>query len=219
MKLQVKCEGNFLVDWQNLEDIQGDAKYLDGPEMEKLLNSFEENGFCDPICVWHNEENGQDICIAGNQRLKALHRAKELGWEIPDKLPANKVHADNMQSATKILLSLASTFGRINKKEVEELAKKVKIPILELEKITSFVEVDINKIKESLVKESFEINSRKEENISNYKNIMIPFSREEFPEVLSNLNLYNDHGGFNNISEAFKQLLKDGLEKIENQVC
>ena len=219
MKIEVNCEGSFLMEWKNLVDIQEGAKEINGPEMEKLLNSLSENGFCDPFCVWHNTENGQDVCIAGNQRLKALYRAKELGWEVPDKLPANKVNAKNLKDATKILLSLASTFGRVNKIEIEKMATDVGLDMQELEKITSFIEIDIEEMqKQALdatrVTDDLAGGLEKSEYIEFIK---IPYPKDEFNEIYTSFDLYKSEGGFENLSEAFRGLLKDGMERLKSE--
>ena len=118
MKLQVTCEGRKLVNWKTLKDIQGDVKTLNPAQLDKLLNSLEINGFCDPFGVWENKETQENILLAGNQRLKALFKAEELGWEIPEELPANVVFSENIKDASKKLLSMASSFGYTNREEL-----------------------------------------------------------------------------------------------------
>ena len=216
MKVNINCEGNYLIDWKKLVDIQQGAKDISGPEMEKLLNSLSENGFCDPFCVWHNEETGEDICIAGNQRLKAIYRAQELNWEVPDKLPANKIIAKDLKAATKMLLSLASTFGRVNQSEIELMVKNIDLSLDEVDKITSFIEFDIDQKAVEHKKDSAAVKEAALENSSYVEFIKIPYPKDEFNEVFTNFELYKNELEFENYSEAFRQLLKDGLENLKN---
>ena len=215
MKVNINCEGNFLIDWKKLVDIQQGAKDMNGPEMEKLLNSLSENGFCDPFCVWHNKETGEDICIAGNQRLKAVYRAQELGWEVPEQLPANKIIAKDLKEATKMLLSLASTFGRVNQSEIEVMVKNVDLSLDEVDKVTSFIEFDIDKKIVEHKKQSAETKESALENSSYVEFIKIPYPKDEFNEVFTNFELYKNELEFENYSEAFRQLLKEGLENLK----
>ena len=140
MKLQVTCEGRKLVNWKTLKDIQGDVKTLNPAQLDKLLNSLEINGFCDPFGVWENKETQENILLAGNQRLKALFKAEELGWEIPEELPANVVFSENIKDASKKLLSMASSFGYTNREELFAFVNEMEADIEEINKITNFNE-------------------------------------------------------------------------------
>ena len=85
------------------------------------------------------------ICIAGNQRLKALYRLRDLGFSIPDKLPGIPVEAENEKDAKKILLSLASTFGTVNKTELKDFIQVSGLDHIEVDAVTNFIEIKDSK--------------------------------------------------------------------------
>ena len=220
MKLQVNCTGSESLPWKDFVDIQQKAKTMDGKQIEKLINAIEKHGFAEPFGIWHNPETNQNIILSGNQRRKAIERMAEIGWEIPEKLPCHKIKAGNLKEATQMLLSLASTFGRVDMNEVEALAKSVDLSLDELSKMSSFVEIDLEKIKQEVTEEISEIQkseSKAIEDINYIEFIKIPYPKDEFNEVFTMFECYKNAGDFSDYPEAFRQLLKDGMEKINNE--
>lgn len=203
-KIRVNCEAATEVEWQNLKDIQENVKVLGLNEMDKMLNSFKENGFCDPFNIWENPETQEKVCIAGNQRLKALHKAKELGWDIPDRLPADKVKATNLKEAIKMLLASAGSFGKVQRDELLSFLEKNELELESIETMTNFPELDINKLekenKELIEAFSEESNEPKDKKNSDFEFIKLPVLKENVQEM-------NEL-----ILESIKQAEKDGLD-------
>lgn len=111
--IEINCRGSDTIDWHKVEDVQKSVKTMSVQNMEKLLTSLKVYGFNEPICVWKDVNNpNRHICLAGNQRLKALKKAEELGWSVPSKVPCNFIEAKDEKQAKLILLSLASTLGK-----------------------------------------------------------------------------------------------------------
>ena len=146
MEIKVNCSGKENVFWEKVEDMQGPVKELPPERMQKLLNSLANYGFCEPLSVWKDpSKEGRIVCLAGNQRLKALKKAKEMGWDIPDMLPASEIKANNELQAKKILLSLASQYGKFNQEASFTFIKDLKLDSYDdLLDTINFPEIDLS---------------------------------------------------------------------------
>ena len=172
-KIVIKCKSHDSVCIDDLVDIQKSVKSLNPNEMEKMLKSFETLGFLDPFDVWKDKKKNQLILLGGNQRLKALKKARELGWKLPDQFPANMIEASNLKEARKMLLSMASTFGRTSKEALLDFSKKFAINIKEVASFSSFPEFNIMENED----ETSNTNSQKDtnENQGGISVMRIPF--------------------------------------------
>ena len=207
-KIEIKCEGTSLMNWQNIEDVQQGVKDISPENMERLLHSMKVYGFSEPLCVWNDPNKpSRFICISGNQRLKALRKAVELKWDVPVDVPVNFIKAENENQAKQVLLSLASYFGQVNQNESSQFLADLKLDSYEdLSKILKFPDVSLNfdnikKIADGLSKnvtehlESFDKGSVKEENAIDM--LKIPCPVEKIPII--------------------KSLIKDSFKKMKQE--
>jgi hypothetical protein len=95
----------------DLNDFQGDLKYIEDENLEKLIRNIEKVGFCDSFAVWKSDDKW--FILNGHQRRLALMQMQLRGYQIP-KLPAVVINADSYDHARKILLSIESKYGRLN---------------------------------------------------------------------------------------------------------
>ena len=172
MNLKITCETGLTIPYESLKTIQGEMKELSPKAMEKLLNSFENNGFCDPFGVWDN--NGSKVLIAGNQRLKALQRAEELGWTLPKLFPCFDIRAENEKEAAEKLLAMAGSYGDVNPAGVETFCNEFEV---DFEKIKDWTKFSYG----AEQKESELESENKAEGSLEY--IQIPFNKENFPSA------------------------------------
>ena len=77
-KIDIRCEGSFTLGLDEMTEFQGQIKTHN---VEWIAQSIIENGFCAPFFIWKN--NGQNNCLDGHGRLKALKHLQDAGWEIP----------------------------------------------------------------------------------------------------------------------------------------
>ena len=196
------------INWKSLIDIQGDVKQITPESMEKMIKSLEKNGFCDPFIFWKNPASDEKICLAGNQRLKALKEMENAGKKIPAKLPGIPIPAKSEKQARKILLSLASTFGEVQQDELDNFIEISELDPVEIQESTNFVEIldkDPDEKAEKPIKADVFIEYLK-----------LPFTKDDIPVVHSNLELalkkLDKTDGVSSESDVVMYLLNKFLE-------
>jgi hypothetical protein len=97
---------------EDMHDFQGEFKYLEEQDLEKLISRIKDVGFCDSFSVWKNE--GKYYLLNGHQRKLALIKMKADGVKIP-KLPAIVIEAESIEHAKRCLMSIESKYGTLNK--------------------------------------------------------------------------------------------------------
>ena len=208
-QIQIKCSGTLNVSLDNLIDIQGDLKNITDENLDKLLGTMRENGFCEPFVVWKDEEK-KLVVISGNQRLKALKKARELNWTLPSSFPAVEVKAESYKEAKKMLLSLASYYGRADKLKLEEFILSNDFDLKETISLIEFPDITFKL--EDNPKEQLESADGSLEYIS------FPFFREDYIEAKElwdncfNLLFQND-GEIQTTTDAFLFILKYFYER------
>ena len=100
-----------LVKIDDLIEFQGELKELSNINLEKLWKSMEDSGFSEPFVVWESKK--KIYVLGGHQRLKPLKAKKNLGENVPDEFPCNFVKCAGKREAKKLLLALASQFGKV----------------------------------------------------------------------------------------------------------
>ena len=194
------------VEWKSLIDIQGDVKQISPESMEKMIKSLEKNGFCDPFIYWLNPA-GEKVCLAGNQRLKALHEMSQAGKKIPKTLPAIPIKVKDEKHARKILLSLASTFGEIHEKKLESFIEVSELDPVEIEDTTNFLELEDSK--------DVEIDEKPKKPDVYIEYLRLPFTKDNIPVVHANLELalkkLQDTEGVSSESDVVMYLLNKFL--------
>ena len=210
--MQIKIPKKPAVKWAELVDIQGTVKTIDDVSINKMIESLRQNGFCDPFLYWFNPATKEKICIGGNQRLKALKEMQKAGDDIPENLPGLPIKADNEFEAKKILLSLASTFGRINKKDLDKFIEVSELDPVEIDSVTNFIEVDgaENKTIDDDIPDE-----KKTDGFIEY--LKLPYDGDSIVTVKANLELakqkLDKNTGVNSESDVVEYLLNEFLKK------
>jgi len=140
LKVKVECKGADMVPIELLTEFQGNLKSLSEENYGKLKADILELGFSEPVSVWVNKK--KNFILNGHQRLRVLKRMKDEGIEIPD-IPINYVKAEDIKTAKKKVLALASQFGRVDSQGLYEFISENHISIEELEQFVHFPEVDL----------------------------------------------------------------------------
>lgn len=141
--LAINCTGNDFATLAKLKPFQGGFKELRPTEKEKLKKEIKELGILEPITVWKDPEGIQWI-MNGHQRvslLRAMVKAEEIEIASPG-LPIQYVQAQDAQHAASVVLALASTYGRINKKGFSKFLEKNGIEDDYVQERFSFPELD-----------------------------------------------------------------------------
>lgn len=122
-ELAINCTGIEMLPIQDLKPFQGGFKELRPADRAKLKKEIKELGLVEPISVW--KEGKKNWIMNGHQRvdlLREMVKAEEITLSLG--LPVQYVQAGNSEEASKIVLALASTYGRINRKGLGKFMKK-----------------------------------------------------------------------------------------------
>lgn len=147
-ELAINCTGNEMLQIQDLKPFQGGFKELRPAERVKLEREITELGIVEPITVW--KDGKKNWIMNGHQRvdlLREMIKAEKI--TISQGLPVQYVQAADHAVATDIVLALASTYGRINKKGLAKFLKKGGLSDEHLQERFSFPELDIDNFEQA----------------------------------------------------------------------
>lgn len=122
-----------VIDWQKLKFIQQDSfkEWVESGD-EKLIKSLLKYQFVDPFKVW---QTGEDIyCLDGFHRVADLKKIKELGYEVPQYLPATFIDCKDSKDAAELVL----VFYKGDIKEINN-----EFPVLDLSKEAVLEETEV----------------------------------------------------------------------------
>jgi len=100
-----------LIEWNDLEWLQGNLKDIPENSFNKLKESIKTNNFLMPFNVW--EQNSKVWVLDGHHRLKALQELEKEGNNIPKLLPANFIKCKNKKEASKLVLVYSSIYANV----------------------------------------------------------------------------------------------------------
>lgn len=130
-----------------IEDIQGNLKILSDENYNKLKKSILKHGFCFPLFIWENKDDGKIYCLDGNQRIKTLNRMKEEGYSIPQ-VPVIFLDANDYEDAKEKLAAAASQYGKFTEEGVASFFADmdfdigaIEIPFLDFSKVIGMDEL------------------------------------------------------------------------------
>ena len=109
-----------------LEPFQRNLKNLSEESYAQLRDSIKTEGFVAPIFVWENK------ILDGHQRLRVIERE---GWEIDGGVPVVNIKAKDEQEAARTLLSIASSYGRVDAQGLAEMAAHYHIDLMDMPSI------------------------------------------------------------------------------------
>jgi hypothetical protein len=143
--IEIKCQGATTVGIDDLIHFQGNLKSLDEENYHKLKLQILELGFCEPVSIWDSPDGF--LIANGHQRLRTLSVMAKEGFEIPP-IPVNFIFPSSMEEFTRIVLSLCSQYGKVEKDGLYEYCAKHSIPVEYLEKRLRLPELDVPKFKQ-----------------------------------------------------------------------
>jgi hypothetical protein len=117
-QIKVNSSVEDRVEYKTIKIIQGNLKDLLSEDYLKFKENVLKHGFVDPIDVWV-EPSGELSSLGGTQRIRMLTALENEGYSIPP-IPINRIQAETKTEAKKIILSLASQYGRFNNEGVLE---------------------------------------------------------------------------------------------------
>ncbi len=109
--VRVTCSSTDLIDPKKLTPFQGELKWLEDKQYEKLKTSLLNHGFVFPVFGWKHAR--KNYVIDAHQRLLALTKMQSEGIALEgNKVPIVWVEADNEVDARKLILLAVSQYGR-----------------------------------------------------------------------------------------------------------
>lgn len=101
--MKERIKGLIDVDWRKIKALQPDDVKIN-TNINALKKSLKKHGFSIPFAVW---KDGSTIyTIDGHTRKRALEELKHEGEEVPDKLKAFEIEANDRKEAVKILVEV-----------------------------------------------------------------------------------------------------------------
>ena len=98
-----RIKGIINVEWEKIKPIQPDDVKIN-TNINALKKSLKNHGFSLPFAVW--KDDNVIYCVDGHTRVKALKELKHEGEDVPDKLKAFEIEANDRKEAVKILVEV-----------------------------------------------------------------------------------------------------------------
>lgn len=121
MKIEITCHTGDFLNLSDLKQFQGNLKYREKEDIEKVKKSILKYGFSFPFFVWKGKDK-ENYILDGHGRELALKKLEQDGYEIPS-LPIVYITAKDTKEAKEKLLRINSRFGDITNKSFEDFAK------------------------------------------------------------------------------------------------
>jgi hypothetical protein len=139
-EIQIKCKGATALPLSSLVDFQGNLKSLSDENYGKLKQQIVELGFSEPVSVWKSGK--KNFILNGHQRVKTLTKMVEEGFSVPD-IPVNMVEAESISEAKRILLSLASQYGKVEAQGLYDFMQGADISLDDFSQNFAMPEIDV----------------------------------------------------------------------------
>ena len=101
--MKERIKGIINVEWEKIKPIQPDDVKIN-TNINALKKSLKNHGFSLPFAVW--KDDNVIYCVDGHTRVKALKELKHEGEDVPDKLKAFEIEANDRKEAVKILVEV-----------------------------------------------------------------------------------------------------------------
>lgn len=103
------------IHWDTLKSIRTPGlKAISEDAFIRLKNSIVENGFVQPLYIWHDGLN--HYCLDGESRIEALRSLKQDGSPVPEELPALFIQCKDIQEAARLTLIYSAIYSRLQQK-------------------------------------------------------------------------------------------------------
>lgn len=196
-KIKIACKGADLLEIESLKDFQGELKTLSEENYEKLKLDLCMLGFSEPVSVW---KEGDEIHILnGHQRIKALKRMRNEGYEI-DAIPVSYVFAENIKEAKKKVLALTSQFGEMSNGSLDVYIEQNKLDKAEILETFRFPEIQeaLSSLEETISEASIEPQTKYALNVEEHHDYLLIVSDDlkDFMFMCNLLNIKKEDGSY-----------------------
>jgi DNA modification methylase len=143
--VRVTCSATDLIDPETLTPFQGELKWLEEKQYEKLKASLLRHGFSFPVFAW--KKGKASYVIDAHQRLLALSkmRAEGVGLE-GGKVPVVWVEAEDERHAKELVLAAMSQYGRYDEDSIYKFISEAGLDWPDVKAFSDFTPVNMGKL-------------------------------------------------------------------------
>lgn len=194
-----------------MNESQGELKYLSKDNYNKLKNAIEENGFDVPVYVWE-DENKKKWLLDGHQRKHVLTNE---GWDSP--VPYLRIQAPDMKTAMKRLLQITSQYGTITQEGIDEFIAKYELPEIEIFDTVNFDGIRFYDLGDEV--QSVPEGGRTpgdalvDTELRDSMSVSLTFDKASFVEFMTYANYFREKYGVDTVTDAIVQAVKDQYEE------
>jgi hypothetical protein len=144
--LRISCGAQAMVDFKRLKPFPGNPKDLRPEEAVKLRQEILTVGICKSWTVWNKDgkDKGPLYILDGHQRYQVVKGMIES--KIIDgaglAIPIEEAYPKDAEEAARIVMSLISQHGRLNKAKLNKFVGKAGMDMDKAQQVFSFVELD-----------------------------------------------------------------------------
>lgn len=143
--VQVTCESTDLIDPDKLTPFQGDLKWLEDKQYEKLKLSLLRHGFSFPVFAWRKGKT--NFVIDAHQRLYALHQMRKEGITLEGgKVPVVWIKARDEKHAKELVLAAMSEYGRYDEDSYYEFHNNAGLDWKSVKAFADFPQIHMGKL-------------------------------------------------------------------------
>ena len=196
------------IKWRDLEFIQQEnfKEWINGGDT-KLIESILKFQFVDPFKVW--ESDGKLYCLDGKHRFLDLLEVSELGYNVPDELPATFIKCESIEEAAELVLVYSSAYAKITQQGLFDFVTNFNLDIPSLKDVINIPEFSMERFEQKF--DLFDVQNGEEPHVYvDDKNIIVK------PGDLFQLNGHRlICGSFTNEHDV-KALMQDDKARIVN---
>lgn len=143
--VRVTCTSTDLIEPEKLIPLQGELKWLEDKQYEKLKASLLRHGFSFPVFGWKHQK--KHFVIDAHQRLRAIGKMREDGIElVGGKVPVIWVKAKDRDEALELILVALSQYGRTDEDHIYAFVKENEMDWPELRTEIDFPSINMGKL-------------------------------------------------------------------------
>ena len=118
-----------VIDYRKVHVLQGDLKYLDKKNYNKLKGVLEKRGFYVPLYLWFNKD--KYWLLDGTQRIRVM-TAEDMNDNGNYKVPYILIDAKDEKEAKSKILEISSQYGTISYETLDKFISEAEIPEAEI---------------------------------------------------------------------------------------
>ena len=130
-QIEIKCGGQVLCDWRELNHFQGNLKSITEEKFKDLKKSLVKHGLPISFHIWV-EPSGKKWVIDGHHRIMAFKALQDEGYYIPF-VPCNVIQASSKQEAARFLLVSNARYAKMDETSISDFMIENELSLPDLE--------------------------------------------------------------------------------------